>query len=246
MRKSYIDWLRNLGILYLFPFHTARIYDAFEPNYIKGSINLFSTNLVLLSFWFMPLLFMLSGMSSYYALKKRSIKEYIRERLLRLFIPFLFGLFIIVPPQAYLAEKFHNGYTGGYISYMKIYFTDYSDLSGYYGSFTPGHLWFILFLFIISLFLLPIMTIDIEKKKKISSLLKKPMSIILVFIAITLVSLLPNIGGKNVVGYYVLAHIQESALQFILIMIVSFISSLITYELLRRFKITKVLFGIKC
>lgn len=35
MRKNYIDWLRNLGILYLFPFHTARLFDSLEPNYIK-------------------------------------------------------------------------------------------------------------------------------------------------------------------------------------------------------------------
>lgn len=33
---------------------------------------------------------------------------------------------------------------------------NYSDLTGYHGSFTPGDLWFILYLFIISLITLPI------------------------------------------------------------------------------------------
>jgi hypothetical protein len=84
MRKDYIDWLRNMAILYLFPYHTARVFDALNSFYIKGAINSPSTNLVYLSFWFMPLMFLLAGCSSFYALRKRSGKIYIKERFLRL------------------------------------------------------------------------------------------------------------------------------------------------------------------
>jgi glucan biosynthesis protein C len=108
MRKHYIDWLRNLGILYLFPFHTARLFDSMEPNYIKGETSLLCDLLIQASMWFMPLLFLISGMSTYYSLKKRSNRQYIRERISRLLVPFIFGLLFIVPPQAYNAEKFHN------------------------------------------------------------------------------------------------------------------------------------------
>ena len=37
------------------------------------------------------------------------------------------------------------------------HFTHLTDLSGYDGAFTPGHLWFILFLFLISLAALPVL-----------------------------------------------------------------------------------------
>ncbi|HEY3315995.1 MAG TPA: hypothetical protein VGL40_12055 [Bacillota bacterium] len=39
-RDHYIDWLRNLGILMLFPFHTARVFDYWEPNYVKDAAQL--------------------------------------------------------------------------------------------------------------------------------------------------------------------------------------------------------------
>lgn len=201
MRKNYIDWLRNICILYLFPFHTARIFDASESNYIQGTANSFSTNIVFFSFWFMPLMFLLAGMSSYFSLKNRSNKEYLKERLLRLFVPLLFGILFIMPPQGYIAEKFHFGYDGSFLVYLQKFFTDFSDLSGYYGSFTPGPLWFILFLFVISLITLPIMRKLLSNKTKLIYIFTSPVRILLIGLLITLISILPSIGGKNIFIY---------------------------------------------
>lgn len=76
-----------------------------------------------------------------------------------------------------------------------LFFFDFSDLNGYYGSFTPGALWFILYLFIISLITLPIM-------RKLSTfkikLLKAPFKILLICIPLTIASALPGIPGKNI------------------------------------------------
>ena len=84
MRKYSMDWLRIFGILLLFPFHTARIFDFLEPNYIMSAPNQFCTWFVIVtSFWFMPLLFVIAGFSSYYALAKRTEREYMRERVFR-------------------------------------------------------------------------------------------------------------------------------------------------------------------
>lgn len=103
MHKHYIDWLRNLGILFLFVFHTARIFDSLEANYVKGVPDPVSNGIVISSYWFMPLLFLLAGMSAYFALRKYSAKEFLKERARRLLIPFIFGLVAVVPPQAYIA-----------------------------------------------------------------------------------------------------------------------------------------------
>lgn len=204
MRKHYIDWLRNLCILFLFPFHTARIFDGNEPNYVQGTPHLFTTNLVFLSFWFMPLMFLLAGMSSKFSLSSRTNKQYIKERFLRLFVPLFVGILIVMPPQGYIAMKFHYGYNDNFFDYLKKFFTDFSDLSGYFGSFTPGPLWFIIFLFVISIITLPIMK-RISKfdkvKLKLISFCNHPLKITMVGLAITIMSILPSIGGKNIFVY---------------------------------------------
>lgn len=157
MRKYYIDNLRTLVILLLFPFHTFRMYTNFDPFYVQGMSNIFcDISVSFISIWFMNLLFVLAGISTAYSLEKRSIKEYARERFMKLFIPFIFGVILTVPIQTYYAEKFHNGYSGSFFYQYIMFFTKETDLSGYYGGFTPGHLWFLLFLFIISLMSLPV------------------------------------------------------------------------------------------
>ncbi|MCU6793364.1 acyltransferase [Paenibacillus sp. WQ 127069] len=107
MRKDYIDWLRNIGILYLFVYHTAGIFDDHNPFYIKGEPNAFSSLVIHSSFWFMPVLFLLAGMSSFYALQRRTAAHFIKERFLRLLIPLGIGALIIFPPQGYYARRFH-------------------------------------------------------------------------------------------------------------------------------------------
>jgi peptidoglycan/LPS O-acetylase OafA/YrhL len=149
------------------------MYTNSDPFYVQGIPNVFcqiSVNFI--SIWFMNLLFVLGGISTAYSLEKRSIKEYTKERFMKLFIPFIFGVVLTVPIQTYYAEKFHNGYNGGFFHQYIMFFTKKTDLSGYYGGFTPGHLWFLLFLFIISLLSLPV--INYVKKNGRKPMKKAP------------------------------------------------------------------------
>lgn len=222
-RRYDIDWLRIFGIALLFPFHAARVFDVFEPNYVKNAIWLsmdqaraaqgFSWPLSLFIsyswFWFMPLLFWLAGSSSWYALKKRTGRQYAGERVSRLLIPLLFGLLVIVPPQGYMA-KLMQGYQGGYGNYLLGHFIDFSDISGYFGSYTPAHLWFILYLFVISMAVLPVM-LAIRKRViaaqqgdapfRLVQWLEKPAVFLSLPLFLTVTEALPDIGGKNVFYY---------------------------------------------
>lgn len=99
----------------------------------------------------MPLLFVLAGMSARFALENRTVREFIMQRVCKLLIPFLFGTAFLVPFQTLYARKFFDGYTGGFWENWKYFFTHVTDFSGYDGAFMPGHLWFILFLFLISM-----------------------------------------------------------------------------------------------
>ena len=105
-RRYDIDWLRNIGILLLFPFHSSRVFDHWETFYTKSNELswVLSWFIALTDYWFMPLLFWLAGASSWYALDSRSGKEYVHDQNSQLLIPFVLGLFLIVPPQNYYAQ----------------------------------------------------------------------------------------------------------------------------------------------
>lgn len=204
MRKSYIDNLRWICVLFLFPYHILMIYNSFNENfYIKGeNIKATTTFIVVTWPWFMPLLFAIAGISTAYALKKKNIGEYIKERVLKLLVPLVAGILLVIPAQTYFAERFHNNYTGSYINQYILFFTKSTNLSGYTGGFTPGQLWFILYLLLISLVALPL--IIYSKKIKLKpDVSKLPISaIICLFLLPILGSFILDIGGKSLGEYF--------------------------------------------
>ncbi len=152
----------------------------------------------------MALLFVIAGMCARYSLEKRSMKEFVKERLSKLLIPFISGMLLLVPLQALYARKFFFGYKGNIFEHLKYFFTHFTDLSGYDGAFTPGHLWFILFLFII--FLAALLIIKYIPYEKVSVKLKKLniFEIILLFIPVWLMYYLGNFGGYSLGKYFCL------------------------------------------
>jgi len=160
-RKHYIDWLRVLAVLLLFPFHTLRVFNAGDPFYVKADHLSMAVSALLgfISVWHMPLLFVLAGASTYFALHKRSTRQYLGERFLRLGVPLVFGFFVLIPPQTWIGGRFNSGYSGSYWHYLTsgdflVY--NVKDGGDYYGGFGIGHLWFILVLLIVALLVLPL------------------------------------------------------------------------------------------
>jgi peptidoglycan/LPS O-acetylase OafA/YrhL len=214
-RNHFIDNIRWMTILLLLPFHSLIIYNNFgEGNYIKGPDNAILTNIISSYWpWFMPLLFVLAGISSMYALKRRTIKEFIIERLQKLFVPLFFGILFICPFLTYYAERCNNNYLGTYFHQYILFFTKETDLTGYNGGFTPAHLWFILYLFIISIIAIPFIHFI---PKRINYFIEKMniFILILLFLLPLIGKFILNIGGKSIgeyffyyiIGYYVLSN----------------------------------------
>ncbi len=162
-RRYDLDWLRVMAVLLLVPFHSALIFN-FNPNrvvWVKNQVEslfLIYAAEVLRQFH-MPLLFFIAGASSWYALDLRSSGQYIKARVLRLFIPYIFCVPILIPPMLYVQFLWKPELLNRYASFFEYYphfFQFTNDLTGYNGTFTPGHLWFIIYLFLFSLFVLPI------------------------------------------------------------------------------------------
>lgn len=215
LRKHYIDNLRNLTILLLFPVHTFMIWNNFGSGFYiwEGENKILSTLIVLVNPWFMPLLFVLAGMSARYALEKRTVREFIAQRVHKLLIPFISGLIVLVPFQTFYARKYFEGYNGSIPENWGYFFTHFTDLSGYDGAFTPGHLWFILFLFLISLIALILFHCVPYQKAEHFTKNMSALQILLLFIPIWLLYHVGNFGGFSIgkdltlylIGYYVMS-----------------------------------------
>lgn len=202
VRKPYIDNLRWITLLILIPFHTAMAWNVWgEPNYISFEGNkLISSIIVFFSPYFMPLLFVIAGISTRFALQKRTSKEYLIERVKRLFIPFLFGTIVFMPIMSYIGDKFNCSYSEGFFQHYVVFFTKYTDLTGADGGFSLGQFWFILYLLIISIVSVGILTL----LKKVISISEKAIPFWIVFVLglpLPLLSELLSIGGKSLVEY---------------------------------------------
>lgn len=210
-RVNYLDWLRISAVLLLIPFHTARIFDVFESFYIKNS----ETSMALSAFvgfldmWQMPLLFVLAGAATWFALGFRKPMQYAGERFKRLVVPLVFGTLVIVPPQMFLAQKFHSQYPGSYWDFYPSFFqslpvTDYPGVG-----FTFAHLWFILFLFPMSLIALPLFLYLRGKTgtrllARLTAFTTKPGAILLLALPLPFTTLVHEPIGHNFALYIIL------------------------------------------
>ena len=98
MRKHWIDNLRWVTVLLVLFYHVIYFYNN---KGVFGGIGGFGDGpqyqdvvMYVLYPWFMPLLFLLAGVSARYALEKRPAKEWFRARTRKLLVPATIGLFV--------------------------------------------------------------------------------------------------------------------------------------------------------
>jgi hypothetical protein len=155
-RDYAIDWLRVFAMLMVFLFHCGRFFD-FEGWHVKNNQLDFGITIfvLFLSQWIMPIFFILSGISSYYSLSRRKPSEYFRSRIHRLFIPLVFGIFVLIPPQVYIERISHHQFDGSFFQFFPHYFDGFYAFGGNF-AWMGLHLWFLLMLFIFSILTLPL------------------------------------------------------------------------------------------
>jgi glucans biosynthesis protein C len=152
-RKYNIDWLRVIAFDLLILYHVGMIFVPWNFH-LKNNItsDAFIVPMMILNQWRLPLLFVISGMGTCYALSYKTSGIFIQERAARLMIPLLFGMLVVVPPQVYI-ERLSQGVN--YNSYFDFYA---SLFNGIYpkGNLSWHHLWFIFYLFVYTLLLTPL------------------------------------------------------------------------------------------
>lgn len=153
-RIYYIDWLRIIVVALLIPHHAAITFshlgDAYVYLPIKDSSLYFFIQSNFLNLWFMRMLFFISGISTFYALRKRTHKEYFIERCKKLLTPTVFALLLVCPPMGYFKAITMYGFDGSLIAFYPMFFSNIVTYLGW------GHLWFLVYLFVFSMIFLTI------------------------------------------------------------------------------------------
>ena len=161
-RRHDIDALRVCVFGLLILFHVGMFYSPWgwhvKSEYIASWLELPMT---LSHQWRMQLVFLVSGLALNFLRRRTGDGQLARSRLSRLGIPLLFGMAVIIPPQAYL-EALGNGATEpGYLAFLWRYFTfqpwPEGAFAGWQLGITWNHLWYLPYLLAYTLVAIPLM-----------------------------------------------------------------------------------------
>lgn len=153
MRRPYLDNLRWATVLLVVAYHVCYLFNGVGiPGGIPGaeSIPALDTAAGAVYPWFMVLLFAAAGISARWALDRRTVGQFLRERRDKLLVPATLGLFAL-----HWVTGCWNLYLGGGLAYLPgplVY--PVAVLSG------TGPLWFAQMLFLFSCLLALIRRLD--------------------------------------------------------------------------------------
>lgn len=149
-RRYDLDWLRIIAFGILIYFHTAIFFVPGGLPMIQNAETspTLAVFVEISSQFRLSLLFFISGVGVAFARRRRSNKQFIAERSKRLLIPLAVAVLLIVPPMVYLEKLFLGDYTGSFIEFYPLFFTQ-----GVYptGNLSWHHLWFIVYLYLFCL-----------------------------------------------------------------------------------------------
>ncbi len=154
MRRYDLDWLRVSVFGLLILYHVGMFFVPWGWH-IKNNVEYgwIRFPMVFVNQWRLPILFVISGMGTYYALNKRTPFQFSTERIKRLFLPLVVGMLLVIPPQVYIERISEGQFQGSYFDFWPIH-----AFTGVYpeGNLSWHHLWFLPYLLLFSLALLPV------------------------------------------------------------------------------------------
>lgn len=145
-RLWFLDWLRVLAVFGVFVFHTLRPFDDGDWHVKNAQTSEgISMAIAFLGLWGLAFFFMISGAASWLALRWRSGLEFLRERSLRLLVPFVVA-YVVLSPLQYFIEQHHKGRSSQ--SFFGDVRTFFGDLAGDAPLWLRDtyHLWFLIYL----------------------------------------------------------------------------------------------------
>lgn len=226
-RKNYFDNVRSATILLVLIYHVVYIFNSagVVSNIPIQGIPTLDSICYFLYPWFMCLLFLVAGISARYSLQTRSTRQFARERVRKLIVPYLSGAFLLGWLNGWVTAHYVDMFGGqavpGFVKYL-VY------------TLNIGPLWFLLELFVLSMILLLIYRLD--RRDRLWTLAGKaslPLIILLVLpvwgssylLNTPVVVVFRNgiYGLMFLLGYYVFSHdtvltkIKQYAVPFLIV-----------------------------
>jgi glucan biosynthesis protein C len=209
-RLYYLDWLRVMAILTVFLFHCAKIFDYHTTDVFNAFRSPVLSAFREFNFlWLMPLFFAVSGAAVFFSLKPRRAWPFAKARITRLLIPLVIvGTFLINPLYIYAVPLFTGQAGGGFFEWYPKFFDGMWGFGGNFVLLGHGtHLWYLEYLFIFSLILLPFFLRSKRRiaggLKRISNHFEKPWALFMLFLPISAAGAgfeLIGLGGIRIAG----------------------------------------------
>jgi peptidoglycan/LPS O-acetylase OafA/YrhL len=150
-----LDWLRVVCIAILLAYHVGMFFVSWDWHLKSPEpLRVLERPMAVLHVLRMPLLMLLAGTSTAFALGKRSLGGFLLDRTRRLFGPLMFGMLVVVPPQIYVERVWKGQFHGSYLDFWPSVLegTPYPA-----GNTSWHHLWFVAYLFAYCLLGLPLL-----------------------------------------------------------------------------------------
>jgi len=153
-RKYFIDNIRSITVLIVIVYHVAYLFNSAGviSNIGETGIQAFDTLCYFVYPWLMTIMFLVAGISARYALQNRTVKQFLKERVQKLLIPFFGGIFLLGWISGWATDHYYDIFAGSYVPVFIKYLV-YS-LTGI------GPLWFNFELLLVSMVLLILYKID--------------------------------------------------------------------------------------
>ncbi|KFN51167.1 acyltransferase family protein [Arenimonas composti] len=158
-RRHDLDALRVLALLSLIAYHCGMLYVADWGWHIKSGYlqEWLQWPMLAMNRWRMSLLFLISGIAIGLYRPEREPGRFALMRTWRLLLPLLFGMFVIVPVQAYAQGVTNGTVEPGYAAFLWRYWQVQPwPAGGWDGAehgITWNHLWYLAYLWVYTLLL---------------------------------------------------------------------------------------------
>jgi glucans biosynthesis protein C len=163
-RRGDLDLIRAAVVGGLVFYHTAYLFPVGFSASDDPPTLVLTVDILFAQLWGMPLLFLVAGAGIWHSLGTRTPGRFVRERLSRLLVPLVVGMLLVVPPQVYYAMRADALDPGSYWQFLVQFLTvrpvarfpAFLEGAGPEPHFHLAHLWFLYYLLIWSLLLLPV------------------------------------------------------------------------------------------
>ena len=168
-RRYDLDWLRIIAFGLLIFYHCGMFYVSWDWH-VKSRFasDAIEPLMMLTSPWRLTLLFLIAGAATRFMADKMRVRQFLAGRMVRLWPPLLLAMFVIVPPQSYFeiveAVQAANGLAPDHAGWLDNFYIKYVTGSGHWCDadgclFTPtyNHMWFVAYLILYTLALIPIL-----------------------------------------------------------------------------------------